>query len=226
MKKVSSSIEVKYKSPHLYKDDLEEIEKILVSNKARRYSVTLDGYEYETLKEALKGKKTITNLEFSYFDPYIYLQLTSGNARLYASNDDPQTLGIFTAIDNIIKTSERKFRFYLFSYGGTELFLFIIILINLFVLLYTTELKVNKSSSLAISIFEGLNNIFFVLEPIAFIWFMIIIFKLFTKKFSKLETINRNEKLNFLQRNKDTLIVAILSALAVSFLTFLLEKVR
>lgn len=198
MKKIKKSKSKKYEVLRLYKDDLEKIDTIFKEN-YKDYEIIVDEYKLDNISEISKIKKReTTDFSISAYPPYISLDISKKSAKLYISDEDDLKLcGIFSKIDNILRK-----RISLFSVF-TIPWIFYPVQIILLIILWVVPIKrFNIPKSFMLSFF-----IFVVIWNFGAFWFKLI-------KHSLIYLLeDSHSKLNFFQRNKDKVIISIISAI-------------
>lgn len=209
MKKIQKPISKEYKIVHLYLDDIENIETVILQAKPRLYKITLNNYEYDNVKEIPRDTGSLYDLEMQTYEPYVSLQFRKYGVRLYVSGDDLVLYGIFSKIDKILEKSERKLLalptsniFFSLVLGGLEGQLII------------------RAFPLSLN-FETI--IFLVLATLLGLYLFLSYSFLFRSS-SVIETIYRREKHSFFTRNKDQLILVMFGALIGAVITVILER--
>ncbi len=199
MKKLDKSISENYLPIKLYLDDLETIEEILkeVSNSI---SFEAENYKFDSIEE-LKGNLKLTQineLEVKTSSPYISIDFTRIWARVYVSSSETSNAGVFYKLDQIISRRTRKprwkYSFYFFN-------------ITTIILLMNGMPLIQRLFSRSLNPYVSLT-----ISAIWFIW-MIWFFYVRFRQHTVIVLAHRNSEKPFLQRNKDNLILAIISAL-------------
>ncbi len=201
MKKKEKHLRRKYKMPHLFLNDLIQIEGIFKEAHVKEYEFTTSDSEYNEVSEIEKDIKNFQSFETNSMDikshdPYISLTLTSSYADLYSSEDDIKSQGIFSKIDLIIVNSERKYLWFfvqIFLYGG---WFFVYPLLLGSYLISREHIK------------SGL--VYLTLSTLIFI-FYILSFRVSLRKFSLIEFIKKTDRPNFFKRYKYQIILSIFS---------------
>jgi hypothetical protein len=108
MKKLNESIRITFNSMTLYYEDIETIYNIFKEN-SKRFEVVANGYEIEVIEDILQIKKPFFNdLKIQSFDPYISLDFRNSQIELYASEDTTLYLGIVEKIKKVLKEKESR----------------------------------------------------------------------------------------------------------------------
>jgi hypothetical protein len=106
--KINSSTSENIENLSIYLKDLYFVEGILKDELGgESYSVTYDGYKYDSLKEMLKEKPTKQEIQFNVTKPYISVDINKDGVRLYSGESNFETEGVigklkshFTGIRN------------------------------------------------------------------------------------------------------------------------------
>ncbi|GAG74915.1 unnamed protein product [marine sediment metagenome] len=199
MKKIKKSKSKDYPVLRLYKDDLEKIETIFKEN-YEDYEIIIDEYRLENISDISKIKKReTTNFSIKAHFPYIHLDISKDSASLHISDeDDLKLLGMFSKIDEILSK-----RISLLSVFTIPWIYFSVQLI-LWIIFWGFPIERFNIPKL---LFMGSFLILIVIWVLGSFWL----------KFKKHSLIYLSEdshsKLNFFQRNKDKIIISIISAI-------------
>lgn len=214
MKKKTQSTSEDFKMPHLFREDLEEIENILKEISPREYKLESQNFEYTNIKEIPKDLDAINEFHIQAYPPYISIDFNTNGARIYAGDDDIKTMGGIKKIADIISKRERKHLWHLSRLANW--FAPILIWIPVYLVMFVDEETVKPNKIL---IFSSV-----LLSLIGIIWF-IVGFRLKLYNFSLIEFTYKKEKLNFFMRNRDRIIVGIIIAIVSVLLTLLFQKI-
>ncbi|AZP13550.1 hypothetical protein [Undibacterium parvum] len=173
--------------------DLEEIFSVL--NNCTKIEFVADHVKFESVEEFVKASKgrnpKVVKIKTS--EPYLTIDLYHRWAQLYVSSSELLASGLFHKIDSILSRCERKPKFF-YRYGWV--FGCSLILPNIF---YLSQLK----SYRYLSYWSG-SLIILWLSYVAFIQLW---------RFSVIHPMYREARLNFFRRNKDSLVIALISAM-------------
>jgi len=201
MKKIDKSISKEYLPVNLYLDDLENIHGILreVSDSV---SIETDEYKFDTIEEVASNRKgdRIKELHLkTTTNPHVTLGFTPLWARIYVSSSEANGAGIFYKLNQVIEKRTRTLK-WLYSFYVP----FIVGGIMLLSSRFLPSLTYSSSPfyvSLAVSV-----------TALLFMWVIWITY-VRLRKHSTIALIHRSTEKSFLQRNKDNLILVIISAL-------------
>ena len=84
MKKKSQSFSQDFKMPYLFREDLESIENILKELSPQERTFETKDFEYKTIQE-IPEDIIVTHFHIQTYNPYINLEFSENNARIYAS---------------------------------------------------------------------------------------------------------------------------------------------
>ncbi|GAB2477680.1 hypothetical protein GCM10027082_31060 [Comamonas humi] len=174
-------------------DGLREILTILAP--AEQVRIIADGIEYESVDELaghLLGKSP-RELKVSALRPYLTVDLSPMSARLYASSDDLVSSGMFVRIAAVLSTAERSPRF---MYKDSRVFL----------------LMIGSQVLSLLPAFKSVQQVFFGIIGLALAWYIWINF-IQLRKHGLLLTHESKDGRSFVQRNADSIIVAVVSAI-------------
>jgi len=196
-----------YKFPHLYLDDLKSIEESLIKNsmlKIPTLEISTEEYSCDSIQELASRKITnIKRLKMVSLSPNTHINFSDHDATLVVWSDDVASRGLFAKLDEIILRTER---------GGVILLNKILFFSKLiiFVPFILAPLGVLLDNN-----FEAHVKIVIVPIIISLIITVLIIrlFEFYLKHLpvSKIELIERKEELNFFQRNKDQILLILLT---------------
>jgi len=201
VKKVEQHLQKNFKPIKLFYDDIESLYDIF-REQTDEIKIEADMYELENINEILSIKKRyFTNLKFSIYKPYMSLEFSNNSIRLYTSDDTPIQRGLFEKLNSLLKKKER----------------------------FPLSLLLNPILSIIpVAILGG---IFFIeditlrsiVSFITIIWLASIM--LYDMKFhSMIIPIHKNSQPNFFQRNKDQIILVIISAVVGGLISTYLSK--
>jgi hypothetical protein len=198
MKKIDKSISKDYLPVKLYLDDLESIEEIL-KEVSTSLSFETEDYKFDSIEELKTHFKRaqINELHVKSSTPYITMDFTRMWTRIYVSSSDISNAGVFYRLDQIISNRNRKLKW---RYSFYFLWIVNILLWIINGVPFGPKLiPVNPYLSISI-------------DTLAFMWLIWFFFIKF-RRHSVIVLTHKNSEAPFLQRNKDNLILAIISAL-------------
>ena len=206
MKKRRKSISVSIPPIRLYLEDIKKIEEVYKEH-FETFKIITEDFEFDSVEDLKKLEKyKLSSLSFESSEPYIHVDLSRSNARIYSSNDDAESVGIVTKLKNILEKRITPLKFLLSNWIA---FILIFLLI---------------SSNIIYSIFYGKSGIFILISFCSYLilnslW-SILGWRLDLRKYSMIYLTNRISRRNFFSRNKDQIILAGISAILGSIATF------
>ncbi len=211
MKKKSQKLSRKFKMPRLFRDDLVEIEDIIKNDlKPSKYTLETKEYEYETVESIPKDTTDTTELTIQTFLPSIYVDLSHSIAEIYTfESQNLITVGALTKISNVIEKRERPILLWFIRVSTPIIFLLFVMLLNLISykdVLSTTE----KSISITITL---------LCLP-----YLAIVHYIRFYRYSIVSFVFQNDRQNFIQRNKDQIILVVISAILGGIVTSIITK--
>jgi len=214
MKEKAKRIEHKFKMPHLFLDDLETIENTIKKEFPQsKYKLETEELEFENLSEIPKNLSMTRNFYISVrndSDLNVYFnQCCADISATYY--DDAKTFGLFNKIVEIISKRERKL-----LYWWLELVPFVVGLLSISTVI-GFDLLVHKNKKYATFAWLAIAIVF-----LAFIELPVGNY-IERRKFSIIEFVYKKEKPNFFKRNKDSIIIAIISAIFGSLFTLIAQ---
>jgi len=206
MKKVPQSHGEQLKPVKIYFDDLKEIIDILKTT-CKQIKIQTEEYLLDDLNELSALKKEILHsLTITGLNPYICLDMTPYRISLYINEDSPESRGLFEKIKEILVRRRRRLASLLHN-------------------------PILQGISLPITIW-GLYNALKMKSPFLIfltgVSFLLCIFwwiygnKDRTQRYTIIIPKYRIESPGFLKRNKDSIIVGIISALTGALITYIL----
>ena len=110
MKKLNKSINKEYPPVVLYLEDLEEIERVLRDN-AKDFVITYGNCQYDSVNELVGavGAKQILGVELKAQNPYTTIDLHKTWTKIYVSASETTAVGVFHQIEEIILRCRRWF---------------------------------------------------------------------------------------------------------------------
>lgn len=203
MKKVEKSLSKKYPILRLYKSDLVDIFNLFKDHSAK-FEIVADGFELDDLSELNKLKKQeIVDFKIESHNPYFSVEFSGYSASIYLSDqDDIGQRGLADKIGEILSRRKSPLRFF-----ATPWVYFPIGLI------YLSSLFLIKDDTARWIIFLG-----YILFVILWgIWG----FRIDTKKHSVIYLYDPSVP-GFFKRNKDTILVSLIGAVAGSVITLIM----
>lgn len=189
MEKINKSFSRQYSTSKIFLDDLIEIEKVLVEY-TEDVTIKNDDYQFLNIRE-LENKyknKVISKLKISTRNPYIVIEFRKMEVSLYCSESDVRSYGIFSTLDSIISKTSRKPEF-MYSYS--------FYLVSNIILIFLVKSKSAWSVALATIIALWTIHISYI--------------NLFRNP--QIILSEKNNLNSFLSRNKDQIIVTIISVI-------------
>lgn len=195
MKKIQKSKSKKYLPVVLHLEDLKEIEEILLESSANKSNIEIsdENFVYNSVDELLnkRSDETLSSLDFKLSDPYIVIEFSKIESSIYVSGrDENQSIVLFYRLDSLL---QKKVRMLGFAYSFKFLFA-----CNFFIIL---------------SGFFNLNPILKLLLMISslfwLVWFVII-----NLTRHSLIVLRSRKIAGFWRKNKDTIVVGLICALA------------
>jgi len=190
--KAGPSFDTSFKAPHLFIEDLEEIEKIFKEDlKPKIYEIETEQYKYTSIDEVSKDNNILHRLKFSSYSPNIFIDFTPYSATIRSFEHSLDAVGAAEKISEVIRNRERKLYWFLYNryiYAGWLIsiavwfipkqysFIFIILLLFLIPLL------------------------------IVFIFRLTNLYNVSTIEFKSVKTAK-----NFVERNKDQILVNLIT---------------
>lgn len=200
MERVPKSTQVRFKMPHLYRNDLQAIENILKHElHAKTFKVRIKNLEYNSVDEISKGHDPMNELLVETRDPYLSINLNGYSATLYCENDDIASVGAILKIREIISRGERPWRFFN-TQGWWPSFI-----VGVF-----SGLLVARAFFAAIN-GQKILSFVYLIPPFSLLIWDILYHGWSLKTFSTVEFIDRKEVSFFWIRKKDDILVAVIS---------------
>lgn len=217
MKKVKKTIEKYYKMPHIYREDLEEIIKILEEADLKKYNISTEEYEYDNIEEVPKDLKTTNELNISagLFDFLLLLGKSYASLRIEEGDNTIKSSGLFKRVDEVISKRERKILWF-FSNLGVFGFSVLIAIYLVLIILFKFSI-ISKSNFLTIIIVTLIFSIICI--PISY--------RVIAYKYSKIQFSKIGDKKNFFIKNKELIlkiVIPIISAAAGAIIYKLIDK--
>jgi putative Mn2+ efflux pump MntP len=196
------TIEKHYEFVHLFLDDLKRIDEIL-RNSTETIRYETDEYTFENVGELITHyeNQTIKELNIATTEPIIYLRFMKDTVYLSTWDAETATKAIGYSLDETISSRVRPYKFITSSITFT--------IVTIFAILGHIYFTYDKNPYLLVS-----NLSFYIL-------FIMATFLIKRTQSVKINIIARNQKTNFLKRNKDNLIVNAIVAVVSVLLTLL-----
>lgn len=214
MKKRPQNFSQDFKMPHLFREDLEDIENIIKDLSPREFKFETKDFEYNSIQEISKDFMVVNDFHVQTQSPYISIDFRGSSARIYSGDDDIKTIGVVKKIADIISKRERVFLWYL---SNSAPFIVPALFFSFILLLASTVHKEVKPSV-----------VWYIIVSTAFLlsglWGVIGI-RSTLKNFSLIEFVYRKNKPSFFLRNKDQIIVGIIVAIISVVATLFFSKI-
>ncbi len=108
MRRLTRSHSEDLKPVLLYRDDLEEIERIF-KEVSDDIGIRTDEFRLDAVEEVEGiGHSVISSLKFDISNPYVSLEFAPSWLRLYISRDDNESRGVFEKIKQVLSKCKRK----------------------------------------------------------------------------------------------------------------------
>lgn len=203
MRKIDKSLSKKYPPVKLYKDDLEKLLELFITEGFDNLKFTTEEYEYTSEEFFNLNNEKITNLKITANNPFYFSIYFEDNwIRIYTNSDWIKELWLIQKIELIIKQKTRVIAFYLLN-SVTIYFASIIITILILIIL----MMFLKNSNIN----EDTIKSFIYLAMLLIYVFISLIWYSLNKSFLKNIFILDYKKNypNFWKRNKDQLFTGI-----------------
>lgn len=207
MIKINESIGKNFNSFRLYIDDLEKIIEIFERSGINDIRIVANGYELKKLNDLSDCKfKNINKLEISTQKPYFSIGYDNNKIFLYVKENNNENTGIYVQLENIILQSEPRnlMRFKKIFYA--LLYLPIIVYI-----LYKNEKEILIAKDIYILL---------CYSPVLYFYDK----KLYTSK-GLIFNYYSSSQITFWSRNKDNILVSLISIVAGSVLTLIIQEI-
>lgn len=205
MKKQKVALNKDYNYLIVFLDDLKEIEELFKKHGSGDIYITTNGYEYESIEELTThlSQQKIKNIELSVHDPLVYLDINRSSNRLYSSANCDSSIAVFHNINDILSKCQPKM-----SWLYNDKLLIFISILGVLLSPFVAKIPENYIS-------------------IVSVWFLLYCYYIFRVIFfrpSKILLINRHTQKNFFQRNKDKLILSLITVILTILGTLLVQK--
>ena len=207
MKKISKSISKYYSNVVLFKEDIEEIVELLKENGSESIKIVTDKYELDPLELSTLKEKKFYQFDIRSYKPlYFHLELQKEGIHLYCDEDSTLAVGILNKIGSIVAKRSQKLLSLLTNFWLLASIMFAGILIAAFVLFISNN--------------RILYYTIYFLFLIPYILGLLIRFtNILPKNFVTLEY--KKDGPNFLERNKDTILITAISVILTAIATYL-----
>jgi|GEM_PF-5630443 len=210
MEKIKKSYYKEYPILRIFKQDLKEIADLFGKNS----EIIADEYKLNNISEIDNiNKKEITNIKFTMHEEakniYMYLELSERKATIFSRDDDDlYVLGIISKIDSILSKRINK-KLDLLASNWIVLPSILVYIIAR----YSIEFMEIKIQTIIFSLFS------FILYIALAIWG----YKVKTKKYSLIYLFDSPAP-GFIERNKDNIILSIISAILGGIITTIFQR--
>jgi len=212
MKKKARSSYKQLKMPHLYWEDLMQIEEIIKNElQPSEYKIELGDYEYDNLMEIPKDISKTNELYISAHSPYLSISFTKSSASLFAPDTDLRTVGAIAKCMEVLTRTERKV-----LSSSSELAMWMGLTLTIISLASWAKFVRNDAFSIEAWIFA-------VVGVLSLIWWLFS-YRNHLYTYSVIEFVRSKDRPNFFVRNKDQIILGILSAIMGACALFILER--
>lgn len=188
---------------HLYREDLIEIEETLSKTlKPKEVVINFGEYKVTSFSEIPEETRPTSNLTINTSSPFLSLEITKYNGKpTLLKGDSLEQEATVAKLTEILETNYRKRLFYTIKIG--KILSFTLFAITWFTICLFPKLIPNRS----------IGSFILLIAVISFFSFVILIFN-FCK--SKIEFIQKNNRKNFIERNKDQILVGVITGLTTS----------
>ena|SRR5258708_7563008 len=203
--KMKKSINLYLEPINVWLDEIESVVTYLSENSKGKIKIETSDYDIENINELKKiDEPTTSLLRIRTTDPYVSIELASYGSHIYGGDGSPTTVGICNILKERLEKNKKKFLILSEKIGKIIL---IPSLLSFFVLPYL--IKTSKNFIIGSGFFLLISFILWVSPPF----------------FSKTRIVlkyKKDEK-NFFERNKDRLILIVISSI-LSFFVGRLSK--
>lgn len=199
MEKVANPLLKKYPIMRLYKSDLEKIFN-LFKDQFPKLEIVADGFKLNDFSELSKiNKQEIVEFKITGRDPYLQLDFSRYSASIYLSDEDDIKLrGLADKIGDILSDRKSYLRFFANPWSP-----------NLLTLIWIIFVYLSKTP------FVFSLPVFLLFVCLWLFWG----FRIDTQKHSLIYLYDHSSASNFLKRNKDNILLSVLSALIGGIIT-------
>ncbi len=114
--KTGPSFKSTYKAPHLFIEDLEDIENIYKNDlKPDTYRIETPEYTYGSISEVSKDNSVLYSLKFSSYSPNVFVEFTPYSATVTSFDHTLDAVGAAEKISEVIRKRERKIFWFLYN---------------------------------------------------------------------------------------------------------------
>lgn len=200
--KIGASFRLYLKAPHIYLEDLLEIENIIKNElKAKSYKLETATHSYDSVDEISKENKILHELKITSSQPFIIISLTPTYATVRSLDSSLDSIGAAQKIADILKNRQRILLWFLLNGAGICVILFF------FLLLLGTIFRNNILTIIG----------FIMCIPSLHASFRIGIFSESIIEFKKLK-----DRQTFVERNWDQIVVGLIIAVVSAVLGIIL----
>lgn len=207
MKKIIPSRSEDLKSARLYLDDIKEIFEILF-NSAENVTIETKNYMLDSMEDFTElHEEKIHDITLSSQEPYVTVKFSPSRISLYIGKDNNESRGIFEKIKKILIKCERPFTWILHNSVAYTLCTYLFFCLIGF----------------SIAIKDAFLSVYFSL---LFILCLLWAIYGWNDRFYHFSTIILKYRINypsFIKRNKDRIIIALISAVVSAILTWILS---
>lgn len=196
MKRIPKPIHSSLKCPHIFRNDIEDLERILTDNlKAKDFKIATNNYEFDSVKDIPNDLEKTHELTIRTSVPYISITLSGNGANIYLPGDDLAAKGALADLLEVFKRRQRLPRYACINS------------------LYLVSLGIFFPSVGQILDRNSFWSTVFIVVGIIFLTLLIagLIFSL--HKYSTIEFVNKTDKPGFFKRNYDRIILGIFFAI-------------
>lgn len=185
--------------PHLFRGDLENIEKIIKEDlKPREYKLETRDFEYKDIEEINKDSDITNEFYIQTHSPYIHINFYKYSAEIYSGDDDIKMVGVIKKVTEIIEKRERRCLWFIFR--AADVFAPIIIIVSLSLVFVIIQKKKFEDIWYLILIFIS-----------SIMWYIFDFYFSFWG-FSKIEFVYKKNRPSFLNKNRDQIILLVIGA--------------
>lgn len=196
MKSIDKSLSLEYGCVTLFVNSIREL--MDEFSFCENIKLAADDVEYDSIEEFTQNvNERPREVRISASNPYVTIELSQRWAKLYVSSSQALGGGVFYKVDSILSKCERKPRFF---------YKHIVPMLSIWV----------ASGLLYAPIFNHLVYVELLFLLLMCSWFLIVM-NAQLRSYSKVCPVYRHEQPGFFKRNKDSMIVAIVSALIGAF---------
>ena len=206
MKRIDKSPDIDLRQTNIYRDDLVFIESVLQELKVDRISLKLREFEYDSVSEIPTSQKVSHKMQISSSNPSVYVTFHPMYANISSHDSSLEVQGAIRKIEERLNKRVRLFRHYL-TILGAFLGAFLFFTGWIFTLIDTLPVVVRAWAAFVAILAIPLLS---VVSIVRFKFYSTIHFEA--------------ERGNFFTRNKDQLLVALITAIISVVLTVLITN--